>query len=175
MRVLRCRNENRSILAIHCFRSIYFLLVQIPIAITISVLTLAAGSVTIVISVFLCLVYRIIWYLTPEGRLFRYSQKVIRRQEKIKQKERMKRIKLSRNSDRKKIGELISIIRKELDQRKNEIKTNIFVLVRIQLRDCMLKLDFDAAMEIYQALAQTKSGTVNQRLGRQLGLKIHSP
>lgn len=159
-----------SAFAVHCVRGIYVVLVQIPFALTISVLAMAAGSVTILLSALLCLGYRIIWYGTPEGRLYRHSREIEKRKEKIRKKERVRRVQLSRRSEQQNIGELISIVRDELDRHKNEIMMDVSVLARIQLRDCMRELDFDTAIEIYKTLSQTQAGAINQRLGRQLGL-----
>ncbi|MCI0612861.1 hypothetical protein L0244_07710, partial [bacterium] len=155
--------------AIICIRYLYFILLLIPLALAISVLALAASFVTILFSVLLCLIYRILWYVGPEGRLDRQSRKVGKRKAKIQERERMRRIKLSRRSDQQNIGELTSMVCEELDQRKHEIMIDISVLARIQLRESMQKLDFYSAMEIYQALTQTPADTLNQRLGQLVG------
>ncbi|MGR9105568.1 MAG: hypothetical protein ACU843_01440 [Gammaproteobacteria bacterium] len=153
-------------------RRVYFVLL-FPLAVTLSVLATAASTVTILISILLCLAYRIVWLGSTRGRLYRCTQKVQRRQERIKQRELVKRRELSRSSDRQIIAELVSIIRKELEHHQNEILANISVLTQLQLQDCLRSLDFDTAMQIYQALTQTHAGTINQRLARQVGLKAY--
>ncbi|MCI0668465.1 MAG: hypothetical protein L0Y43_10475 [Methylococcaceae bacterium] len=131
---------------------------------------MTASSATILFSALLCLGMRIVWYGTPAGRLDRHSRKIERRKEKIRNKERMRRIRMSRRSEQQNIGELIAIIRNELDRHKNEIMLNVSVRARIRLRDCMRDLDFGTAVEIYQILSQTQAGSINQRLERQLSL-----
>ena len=149
---------------------IFVVLVLAPFGLMVSVLALAASTVALLLFVLLCLAYRTFWFGTMEGRVYLRAIDVERRKEKIKKKELLRRTALSRRSDRQIVGELISIIRKEMDQRKNEIMINNSVLARIRLQDCMRTLDFDAAMEIYQVLTQTQADSINQRLERQLGL-----
>ncbi|MGH8549648.1 MAG: hypothetical protein ACRERU_13810 [Methylococcales bacterium] len=169
MGVSKRRGGERSPFGVYWVRGIYLVLVRIPFALAISVIAMAASSVTIVFSALLCLGYRIIWYMTREGRLYRHSRKMEKRKEKISKKERIRRVQLSRRRDQQNIGELISIVQAEMDRYKNEIMIDVSVLARIQLRDCRRELDFDTAIEIYQSLSQTQAGSINQRLGRQLG------
>ncbi len=152
-------------------RGIYFHLLLIPLGFAISASALVLSSMIILLSMFLCLIYRILWYRTAEARIERGYKRFNQRKEKIKQRERMRRIALSRRSDRQKLEELIAIIGKKLDQRNNELMINVSVLARMQLRDCKRNLDFETAFGIYQTLADAQAWTINQRLGQQVGLK----
>ncbi|MGH8474471.1 MAG: hypothetical protein ACRER2_01650 [Methylococcales bacterium] len=167
--VFKCGDSDRQVFSVLCIRYLYFFLLLIPLALAISTLALAAGFATILFSMLLCLIYRILWYGGAEGRLYRHTKKVEKRKGQIKATERMRRIELSRRSDQQNIGELTSIVFEELDQRKHEIMIDISVLTRIQLRECIQKMDFYSAMEIYQALTQTPADTLNQRLGTLVG------
>ena len=159
--------------AVHTMRGIgriiFFVLILVPLAFLFSVLVLAASSAAIAMSILLLLTYRIFWLGTVEGRFYRCAQKNERYKEKIRKKELVRRIRLSRLSDRQNIRELISIIRAELEKRKNDIRINISVLARIKLQECRRTLDFDAAMDLYQTLAHA-SGSINHRLGPCVGL-----
>jgi hypothetical protein len=168
--VSKRRSSEGSSFAVRCARGIYSLLVRVPFALALSLLAIAASSVALAFSALLCLVYRIIWYGTREGRLYRRSNRMEKRKGKIREKERLRRIRLSRRCEQKNIGELITIVRRELDRRNNEIMIDVSVIARIALRDCLRDLDFDTAVEIYAILNQSQAGSVNQRLGRQLGL-----
>jgi hypothetical protein len=152
-------------------RGIDFVLLRIPLGFAISITALALSSTIILLSMFLCLIYRIIWYLTAAARKERLTKKFEKRKEKIRQQERMRRIALSQRSDRKKLDELSALIRKKMNQRKHELMVNVAVRARMQLQDCKRNLDFDSALGIYQTLADSDAWTINQRLGRQIGLK----
>ncbi|MCI0653681.1 MAG: hypothetical protein L0Y39_04305 [Methylococcaceae bacterium] len=167
--VFKCGDRDRQGFSVLCIRYLYFVLLLIPLGLAISALALAVCFATIFLSVLVCLAYRILWYGGPQGRLYRYTKKVAKRKGQIEETERMRRIKLSRRSDQQNIGELTSMVFEELDQRKQEIMIDISVLARIQLRECIEKMDFQSAMEIYQALTQTPADTLNQRLGHLVG------
>lgn len=152
------------------FILVKLILVKVPIAFTISILATAAISVALVCTMLLCLSYRLVWYATPAGRIHRRSKQFEKRIEKIKSRARMRRTRLSRRSDQQNIKELVAIVRKKLDQRKNDILINLRVLVRIQLSDCMRKSDFSTALEIHQALSQTDADMSNHLLRQLVGL-----
>lgn len=142
----------------------YNLIVLVP-AFIVSIFTLFGISILVLAMIVIFSLYRVLTCFSKRRRIMRYAKKLEIRKKRIERKGVFTRTKLSKKADRQNMNDLLSITRKALNRRKDEVMANRLTLTRLLLRDCATESDFERTKQIYDVINQADPGALNDALG----------
>jgi hypothetical protein len=146
-----------------------FMLVGVVVAIVSEDEEIATGLMLAFVhcSLLTILCHRLRWFFSFEGRRARMVKKFVEYEEKIKQRERRKRDRMSRRSTVKNIREFVRSTSKELKYRENNITSNVFFQVQLTLKNAKRELDFSRVRDIYSVVTTVNVSNLNDELRKR--------
>ena len=106
----------------------------------------------------------VFWLYVQEGRIYRLRKSRKSRIKAIERRGDRTRKRISIQTDRRNLNDLLRLTHNALDNRENEIMINNLVRTKLMLADCKTRQDFHRTLQVYRVIVDSEPGSLNQLL-----------
>jgi hypothetical protein len=122
-------------------------------------------SCTIILAI---LFGKLSWFFSPEGRRYRHQKKFEEIKKRLEERNQLKCNRLSMNSGKKNMHELVAITKKELDYRKSDITPNVLARLESALTRYEVEMKINTVAKIYDLITKNEKVLLNEELKQMI-------